>query len=87
MLRALLPFFLLFFLPSNSNATSSQDEHQLTSTIGAILNPSSRAGKEEKTAMDMAQQDLIHNSTRLRLLLQVANISLEDTVRAASVGK
>lgn len=79
----LLPFFLLlFFFPSSSNATSAQDE--FNGTIGAILDPSSRAGKEEKIAMEMALQDF-NASTGLGLLLNVAN-SHQDTVGAASGG-
>lgn len=77
--------------PANGIANINRNAHTLTVTkggvkgvMGAIVNNSSRIGKEEQLAMEMAVQDF-NNYTNQTLVLHIRN-SRGEPVTAALLG-
>ncbi|KAF8410065.1 hypothetical protein HHK36_002587 [Tetracentron sinense] len=88
MYGVLLPFCLAVLLLHQSKAIAKEGRedgaatHQFVGTIGAVVDYSSRVGKEQKTAMEIAAQDF-YGSTGSKLLLYVRD-SYGDSARATS---
>lgn len=77
--------FILFANSVYSKAYEGDDDGRRKKIIGAILDLSSRAGKEEKVALDLAMEDFYpHLSSRPTLLLRD---SMKDPVRALYSGE
>lgn len=68
---------------ASTNNTLGKDH--VKGTIGAILDPSSRIGKEQKVAMEMAIKD-VFDKTNQSFDLQIKN-SQREPVQAALAGK
>ncbi|KAF8406315.1 hypothetical protein HHK36_008401 [Tetracentron sinense] len=88
-----LYLFLVFLLLSRTKSTATTDgateppttQQVIIGTIGAIVDYSSRMGKEQKTAMEMAVQDF-YDSTGYKMVLHLRD-SYGHSARAASAGK
>ncbi|KAH8488047.1 hypothetical protein H0E87_023931 [Populus deltoides] len=86
----LLFFFLVLplLLESKAKAIEAGDNcslitHQITGKIGGVINYSSRLGKEQKVAMEMAVEDYFRSSCSKQLTLQLED-SGGDSSRVAS---
>lgn len=89
----LLSFFLVLPLLLESKATAigagdncSLITHRITAKIGGVINYSSRAGKEQKVAMEMAVEDYFRSSCSQQLTLQLED-SGGDSSAVASASK
>lgn len=89
----LLFFFLVLplLLESKAKAIEAGDNcslitHQITGKIGGVINYSSRLGKEQKVAMEMAVEDYFRSSCSTQLTLQLED-SGGDSSRVASASK
>jgi hypothetical protein len=89
----LLFFFLVLplLLESKAKAIEAGDNcslitHQITGKIGGVINYSSRLGKEQKVAMEMAVEDYFRSSCSKQLTLQLED-SGGDSSRVASASK
>ncbi|KAJ6679111.1 hypothetical protein OIU79_018970 [Salix purpurea] len=89
----LLSFFLVLLLLLESKATAieagdncSLITHRITGKVGGVFNYSSRAGKEQKVAMEMAVEDYFRSSCSQQLTLQLED-SGGDSSTVASASK
>ena len=88
----LLFFFLVLplLLESKAKAIEAGDNCSLithiTGKIGGVINYSSRLGKEQKVAMEMAVEDYFRSSCSKQLTLQLED-SGGDSSRVASASK
>ncbi|KAF8410064.1 hypothetical protein HHK36_002586 [Tetracentron sinense] len=81
MYGVLLPFFMVLLHQSKAIANEGRED-QFVGTIGGLVDYSSRVGKEEKTAMQMAAKDF-YSSTGSQLLLHLRD-SYGDSAPAIS---
>jgi hypothetical protein len=88
-----LSFFLLLLLTVGSKAITPEGggekncpSTETAASVGAVFYYSSRVGKEQKVAMDMAVQDLHHLNCSKQLALQLKD-SHGNPARAISAGK
>lgn len=87
-----LPFFLAFQLLVESgigqgteNCSADHHHHRVIGSIGGVIEQSSRVGKEQKLAMEMAFQDIFNQSACFKLDLHFKD-SNGSATRAASAG-
>jgi ionotropic glutamate receptor len=72
------------FILSNSSGQLNDEDTEFISIIGAVVDCSTRVGREEKIAMDIAVQD-IYRLTGHNLALHVLDLP-ENSARAAFAG-
>ncbi|KAJ6344703.1 hypothetical protein OIU76_006265 [Salix suchowensis] len=87
----LLSFFLVLPLLLESKATAieagdncSLITHRITGKIGGVINYSSRAGKEQKVAMEMAVEDYFRSSCSQQLTLQLEDSGGDSSTVASA---
>lgn len=89
MLRGLSFFLVLLLFVSSVKANGTEEKcqvtQQITARIGCVIDLSSRVGKEQKIAMEMAVQDLF-KSTCAKVDLHLKD-SQGNSARATAAGK
>ncbi|KAB5526690.1 hypothetical protein DKX38_020537 [Salix brachista] len=87
----LLSFFLVLPLLLESKATAIETgdncsliTHRITGKIGGAINYSSRAGKEQKVAMEMAVEDYFRSSCSQQLTLQLEDSGGDSSTVASA---
>ena len=78
----LLHIFFLLFLSYGSSAASADATR--TTIIGVVIDEDSRAGKDQKTAIKIAAQNL--SSKNHELIFNFRNISSGNPLQAATSG-